>query len=407
MRHELQTMLLLPLLVLTQLHCATPSPSAEKAPQAANPSQLVAEAAAIIERESLDAARADGSPAPAAVSRDVATIEEAHAAIRDLLAKLQAPSERLLSPSQAAALIGEVSGAEGVGVGLPELLSVDVDEKTHLLTVVTPLPDSPAARAGLKPWDILEAIDGRPTQGLWLEQAADLLRGPAGTRLVLTVRRGETVFPVSLTREHRKRWTRPVRWKVEQVGSYAVGVLAFDFFYAGVGAEVREAAKHLQEARVDGLVLDLRGNPGGQVQECLEIAGLFLGDVPLALLAGRKGPPTELRAQGVTATMRQPLVVLVDEGTASAAELLAGALEAHGRAVLIGARTFGKGRVHASFPLKDGSMLLLTVARVRTPAGRDLLDEALVPSVHMASEEGAPGTDANYQQALQWLVKGQ
>lgn len=407
MRHELQAILLLPLLVLTQLRCATPSPSAEKAPQAASPSQLVEEAAAIIERESLDAARADWNSVRGAIPRDVATVEDAHAAIRDMLAKLQAPSERLLIPSQAAALMGELDGGEGVGVGLPELLSIDVDEKTHLLMVVAPLPDSPAARAGLKPRDIIEAIDGRPTKGLWLEQAADLLRGLAGTRLVLTVRRGEAVFPVSLAREHRKRWTRPVRWKVEQVGGHTVGVLAFDLFYSGVAAEVREATKHLQEAGVEGWVLDLRGNTGGQVQECVEVASLFLGDVPLAVLVGRKEPPTELRAQGRAATVRTPLAVLVDEGTASAAELLAGALEAHGRAVLIGAKTFGKGRAHMPFPLKDGSMLLLTVARVHTPTGRDLLDEALVPSVHVASEEGLPGTDAAYQRALQWLAKGQ
>ncbi|HYH96623.1 S41 family peptidase [Hyalangium sp.] len=404
MRDELRTRVLAAvLLLLTQLHCATPPSSAVQTP-AASPAQLVDEAAAIIERESLDVSRVDWSAVRGAAPRDVATVEEAHAAIRGMLAKLGAPAERLLSASQAAALMAEVGGGESVGVGLPELLSVDVDEKTHLLTVVTPLPDSPAARAGLRPRDVIEAIEGRPTRGLWLEEAADLMRGQAGTRLTLTIRRGEEVFPVTLTRESRQRWTRPVRWKVEQVQQgRALGLIGFDLFYAGVGAEVREAVKQLQEAGVEGLVLDLRGNGGGQVQESVEVASLFLGDAPLGRLVGPKEPAMELRAEGATASVRWPLVVLVDEGTASAAELLAGALEAQGRAVLLGARTFGKGRVHAPFPLKDGSVLLLTVARVRTPSGRDILDEALEPSVRVSSK-GTSGEDAAWQRALEWLA---
>jgi carboxyl-terminal processing protease len=401
MRRELRTIILPAVLVLTQLHCATPSPSPEPS---STPTLLVEEAAAIIGRESLDAARVDWSAVQRAAPRDVATGKEAQAVIRGMLARLQAPSERLLDASQASALMAELEGSEGVGVGLPELVSLDVEEKTHVLTVVTPLPDSPAARAGLRPRDVIEAIDGRPTQGLWLEEAADWVRGAVGTRLTLTIRRGAEVFPVMLTRESRKRWTRPVRWKVEQVQGHAVGVIAFDLFNSGVAAEVREAVKRLQDAGVEGWVLDVRGNPGGHVQECVEVASLFLGDALLAQLVGRKEPATELRAEGVTASVRSPLVVLVDEGTASAAELLAGALEAHGRAVLIGARTFGKGRLHAPFALKDGSMLLLTVARIRTPTGRDLLDEALEPSVKVASG-GAPGSDAAYQRALEWLVE--
>jgi carboxyl-terminal processing protease len=403
MRDELRTRVLpAVLLLLTQLHCATRPNSPAQTPEA-SPAQLVEEAAIIIERESVDVARVDWSAVRGAAPTNVATVEEAHAAIRGMLAKLHAPAERLLSASQAAALMAEVGGGESVGVGLPELLSVDVDEKTHLLTVVTPLPDSPAARAGLRPRDVIEAIEGRPTRGLWLEEAADLMRGQAGTRLTLTVRRGEEVFPVTLTRESRKRWTRPVRWKVEQVQGRALGLIGFDLFYPGVGAEVREAVKRLQEAGVEGLALDLRGNGGGQVQESVEVASLFLGDALLGRLVGRKEPAMELRAEGATASVRWPLVVLVDEGTASAAELLAGALEAQGRAVLIGARTFGKGRVHAPFPLRDGSVLLLTVARLRTPSGRDILDEALEPSVRVPSK-GAPGEDAAWQRALEWLA---
>jgi carboxyl-terminal processing protease len=303
---------------------------------AAAPAQLVEEAAAIIERESLDVARVDWAEVRGAAPKDVASGAEAHAAIRGMLAKLQAPSERLLNPSQAAALMAEIGGGESVGVGLPELLSTDVDEKTHLLMVVTPLPDSPAARAGLRPRDIIEAIEGRPTRGLWLEEATELMRGEAGTRLMLTIRRGEEVFPVVLTRERRERWTRPLRSKVERVKGHVLGTIAFDSFYAGVAAEVREAVKRLQEAGAEGLVLDLRGNPGGLVQECVEVASLFLGDALLGRLVLRKEPAMELRAAGAVASVKWPLVVLVDEGTASAAEMLAGGLEANGRAVLMG-----------------------------------------------------------------------
>jgi carboxyl-terminal processing protease len=400
-RHERRTISFpAVLLLLTQLHCATQA-QATRGPESL--ARLIDEAAAIIERESLDVARVDWSAIRSSAPKDAATPGEAHAAIRGMLAKLEAPSERLLDAKQAAALMAEVGGGAAVGVGLPELLSVDVDEKTHLLTVVTPLPDSPAARAGLKPRDILEAIDGRSTRGLWLEEAAGLLRGAAGTQVTLTVRRAEAVFSVTLTREHRERWGQPVRWKVEQVRGRKVGLIAFQLFSPGVAAEVRESLKQLQESRVEGLVLDLRGNGGGLVQECVEVASLFMGDALVGRLQGRQQPPMELRAQGAPPGVRLPLAVLVDEGTASAAELLAGALRERERTTLIGARTFGKGRVHAPFALSDGSTLLLTVARVRTPSGRDVLDEALEPTVK-ATSEGAPGQDA-HARALEWLAE--
>jgi carboxyl-terminal processing protease len=164
---------------------------------------------------------------------------------------------------------------------------------------------------------------------------------------------------------------------------------------------VEEAAAIIERESLDVAGVDWSAVRGAAPRE---VASLFLGDALVGRIVGRKEPAIELRAGGAAASVRWPLVVLVDEGTASAAELLAGALEANGRAVLMGARTFGKGRVHAPFPLKDGSLLLLTVGRIRTPSGRDILDEALEPSVRVPSQ-GAPGEDAAWQRALEWLVE--
>jgi C-terminal processing protease CtpA/Prc len=292
------------LLCLLVAGCASAPPSPPPSPA---PAALVDEAHAIIEREFLDPAFGGKEWSRARPEAPPRTREEAWAAIRGMLKTLDEPATRLLEPEQRAALERELTGTEGTGVGLPELLSVDVDERTRELVVVTPLRGSPASRVGLRPRDVL---------------------------------------------------------------------------------------------------LDVRGNPGGLLMEALDVAGQFLGPEPVATLAGRPERTQELKA-GRAREVELPLVVLVDEGTASAAEMLAGALQAHGRARLVGARTFGKGLLHNLFPLSDGSALLVSVGRIVTPKGRDILAEGIEPDVSVPGEpsgDALPGPqDARYQKALELL----
>lgn len=391
------------LLCLLVAGCASAPPSPPPSP---TPAALVDEAHAIIAREFLDPSFGGRDWSRARPDSPPKTREEAWAAIRGMLKTLDEPATRLLEPEQQAALVRELMGTEGTGVGLPELLSVDVDERTRELMVVTPLRETPASRAGLRPRDVVEAIDGQPTKGLWLEEAAMRLRGAAGTQVTLTVRRGTETFPVTLTQEHRPDWRRPVQSRVEVRDGHTVGYLRLEQFPPGTGDEVRAAVAKLRSAGADRLLLDLRGNPGGLVPEALDVAGQFLGPVPVATMAGRPERVQELKAARAR-EVELPLVVLVDEGTASAAELLSGALQAHGRARLVGARTFGKGLVHNLLPLADGSALLVSMGRLVTPGGRDILAEGIEPDVSVPGEpsgDALPGPqDARYQKALELL----
>ncbi|MGZ3458086.1 MAG: S41 family peptidase [Archangium sp.] len=364
------------------------------------------EARSILQREFLAPPFGGKAWSPSHPEAQPKTREEAWATIRGMLEALDEPATRLLEPGQSAALGRELSGAEGTSVGLPELLSLDVDERTRELVVVTPMRETPASRAGLRPHDVLETLDGQPVCGMRLEEAETRLRGAAGTEVALTVRRGARTIPVTLTREHRPSWLRPVQSRVETRDGHAAGYLRLEMFSPGTADEMRAAVAKLRSAGVDRLVLDLRGNPGGLLTEAVDVAGQFLGPKPLALLSGRPERTRTLKAERPQ-EVDLPLVVLVDEGTASAAELLAGALQAHERAKLVGARTFGKGLVHGLFPLADGSALLVTTGRLVTPKGRDLLAEGVEPDVPVSGElsgDALPGLqDERYAKALDVL----
>lgn len=373
---------------------------------------LVEEAGAIIQREYWDTTfhGQDWQRIRSEVPQgSVRTKREAYTAIRAMLAKLDAPATRLLEPAQYAEFERELFGKTTLGIGLLELLSIDIDEHTRELTVVTPVPGSPAAAAGLMPRDVIEAIDGRPTKGLWLEEAMARLRGEPGTKVTLTVRRQDQRREVMLVREQLSERTRRVRGHVDRVQGLAVAYIALEDFGPDTDTETRKAVKAAVDAHADGLVLDLRNNPGGSVDMCLEVAGLFLGEEPLASVRGRPGRAMTLVASNPQ-LYKGPMAVLVNEGTASAAELLAAALQDHRRATLVGARTFGKGLVHIPFPLSDGSVLLVSVGRLVTLEDRDILDRAVEVGEQVAwtgprESAGGPG-DAPYLRAVELLRSG-
>ncbi|MBJ6761670.1 PDZ domain-containing protein [Myxococcaceae bacterium JPH2] len=422
--------------------CATRTLPAPVTSTAANtsgtPESLVDEAWGVLLREFMNPEAVKRGEDVRLAGTPPATQSEAWARIRALTTVLNEPATRLLEPEQRAGLERELTGAAGVGVGLPELLCLDVDSRSRTLMVVTPLRDSPASRAGIHPGDIVESIDGRPARGMRLEVAGSLLRGVAGTPVSLEIRHGTQVRTVTLVREQRGTWLRPVQWRILREGGRAVGYLRVEMFSSGTADEVRAALAALRQEGADRLMLDLRHNPGGRVDEVLRVAGLFLGpieagrrvsraqgDAPLTgpaasrspgagkadsdgAQAGRSSEGVPVLAEGPR-EVDWPLVVLVDGGTASAAELLAGALQAHGRAVLVGRRSHGKGLVHGLFPLVDGSALMVSLGTLRTPRGRELQDEPLVPEVVVPWEgplDAVPSVDdPQYMRALQLLTR--
>lgn len=267
----------------------------------------------------------------------------------------------------------------GVGVWLRS------DDGRVIVAQVT--PGSPAARAGLRAADEVRAVDGRTTKGLAAPIAAAALRGPVGSVVTVLYRRGASVRTVTLQRASVPASGVVVSMVPMRASGPRVARITVPSFTRGVGHEVRSALARLRTQRVTGVVLDLRGDPGGLLDEAVETASVFLDGGTVVTYTRRDGPTQRLDAVGSGDTST-PLVVLVDGGTASAAEVVAGALQDRGRAVIVGSRTFGKGSVQEPRMLSDGSALELTVARYTTPTGRSLEGVGLEPDIDVA-----PGSD--------------
>lgn len=342
-------------------------------------------------------------------SRQYTSAEDAYTTIRAMLSKLNNPATRLLTPQQFASFEREDTSKPHVGVGLPEVLSLDIDEQTRQLKIVTPTPNTPAAEAGLLPGDRVLAVDGISTKGMDLGDAAMRVRGSEGSKVQLKIQRGNSKFDVALTR--RKITPIPaVQATLETVWEgRKIGYIILNQFTASSPQELREALEGLQTA--DGFVLDLRNNPGGSVAALQEIAGFFLGEKVIGAAVKRTGA-TEVRSKGLQLT-NKPLVVLVNQGTASAAEWLAGALLDSQRAAVVGTPTAGKGLIHSFLPLGDGAAIAVTAAQIETPSGREILGSGVTPNlrVNMAKSPFLDSTisfaswsDTQYRQAIEQLI---
>lgn len=340
------------------------------------------------------------------LSQNYATSEEAYAAIRSMLGQLDNSATRFLTPEQFAGFRAEDSGQTHIGVGLPEVLSLDVNEATRKLIIVTPLPDTPASEAGIQPGDRVLAIDGVTTEDMDLGAAAAMLRGKEGSTVKLTLQRADRTFDTALKREEIAP-IPAVEALQKTVAGRQIGYIILKQFTESSPEQMREALMSLRDA--DSLVLDLRNNPGGSPLAAVEIAGFFLGDVEVGSAIARTDlPPLRPSSSQIT---QQPLAVLVNEGTASAAELLAGALQDYKRATIIGAPTPGKGLIHSIQPLADGSAIVVTLGYLYTPSGREILRAGIKPDVLLKSASplldpaSKPASDADpqYTEALRQL----
>jgi carboxyl-terminal processing protease len=342
------------------------------------------------------------------LSKKYSSTREAYAAIAGMLRKLDDPQTRIMSPSELASTIKELSGElADIGVADPWVMQ---DEKTGELQLVHLIADSPALKAGLRPHDAIETIDGTPSATLSRDESFARIRGKAGTPVRLTVRRGNTSFDVSLIREALTQRT-VVRTFVTNKEGRIFGYIALRQFTARSGPEMRDVLDDLLKRKAEGFLLDLRNNPGGFVPASREIASLFLGDKPLYASVGRTGASQEIAGTGSPLTDK-PMVVLVNDATASAGEMLAGALQDNHRAVLVGSRTFGQGLVHSVRTLSDGSGLVVAIAHFTTPAGRqvhrvgikpDLTVE--IPGHFLGPSEVATQKDLQYERAVETLLR--
>lgn len=336
--------------------------------------------------------------------------EQAYAAIQQMLASLDDPFTRLLKPDQYRSLQTNTSG-ELTGVGLQIALDTDTGE----LKVIAPIAGSPADQAGIRPADTILKIDGTPTTGLSLDEAAERMRGPVGSRVKLTIRReSEELADLDVVRDRIE--LNPVyadlRLQTVQQDSNKtqrkIGYIRLSQFNANASIEVTHAIQRLEQQGAEAYVLDLRSNPGGLLQSGIEIARLWLDEGTIVYTVNRQGIEGSFDATGQALT-RDPLVVLVNQGTASASEILAGALKDNGRATIVGERTFGKGLIQSLFDLSDGSGLAVTVARYETPGHIDINKQGIKPDVTVSLDPIAMtqlGTqsDRQYEAAVELLT---
>jgi len=318
------------------------------------------------------------------------TREQTYAAIRKMLATLEDPFTRFLEPEKFTSLRSGTSGAV-TGVGLE--VGFDTSNggtASDDLVVVAPVMGGPAARAGVAPGDVILAIDGVPTSGMGLYDAARRLQGPAHSQVELTLISKQITNPKTITVLREKVTLNPVTWRlceVPRIGEapQKLGYIRLSTFNQNSSRAVKEAIETLQESGATAFVLDIRNNSGGLFPAGIEIAKMWLDKGVIVYIADSMGIRDIYETDGESAlSVKEPLAVLVNKGTASASEILAGALKDNHRAIILGEPTFGKGRIQSVFELSDGSGMAVTVARYETPA------HVNIDKVGITPDEGLP-----------------
>jgi carboxyl-terminal processing protease len=268
-------------------------------------------------------------------------------------------------------------------------LGIEITVKDRQLTVVAPIEGTPADRAGIHAGDRIVKIDGNPTKDMTLMEAVKKLRGPRGTRVTLTIHRDESPgpFELSLTREVIE--VKSVRAKSLDDG---IAYIRIASFHERTGKDLQKAIEQLSRDGMLALVLDLRNNPGGLLNQAVQVSDLFLEKGQLIVYTEGRIKNQDLRfsAEHSAEIPKVPMVVLINGGSASASEIVAGALQDWKRAVVLGTKTFGKGSVQTVIPLSDGSGLRLTTARYFTPKGRAIHGNGLQPDIVVESPRPTP-----------------
>jgi len=310
--------------------------------------------------------------------------ELVQAAVEGMLQRLD-PYSILLRPDVYRAIRDETTGEfDGVGI--------EVSQVADGIVVVAPLADSPAERAGILAGDRIVGVDGIPTKEMPLGEATLRMKGAAGTQVVLTVEREGLQEPrvFTLVRDHVR--TTSVDWRLLDRGA-GTAYVRIRSFQDRTDRELRQALDGARKeigGPIQALVLDLRNNPGGLLDQAVKVADRFLSKGVIVTTEARRKQPEVEEAHEKDTEPDYPVVLLVNRGSASASEIVAGALQDHGRAVVVGSQTYGKGSVQTVVELEDGSALKLTVARYFTPKHRSIQDRGVTPDVPVAASEPPP-----------------
>ena len=299
------------------------------------------------------------------------------ASLKGMVASLNDPYSRYFSPKEAKAFNEDLSGRfEGVG------MSVHPSRQGLVITDV--FQGAPAQKAGLRPFDVIVAVNGTSIAGVGINDSTDRIKGPPGTYVTLTVKRGATLRKVRVVRA--KIVVPDASGKLVKLKGVQLGVVSLDSFSSGVHAKVRAQIDKLLKKGAKGIVFDLRGNPGGLLREGVLVSSIFIENGRVVSTRGRVTPSHDYNAQGDAIPANIPVAVLVDRGSASASEITTGALRDRGRATVVGTRTFGKGVFQEIESLSDGGALDLTVGRYYLPNGEPLPKGGIQAQVHAADD---------------------
>ncbi len=310
------------------------------------------------------------------------TKELVQGAIRGMLSTLD-PHSAYMTPEMYKEMQVETKGEFG-GVG------IQIGVKENRLAVIAPIEGTPAQRAGIKAGDFIVKVNDETTKDLTLMDAVQKMRGPKGTKVNLTIQRDGTPDPLLFT---LMRDTI----KIESVKSKVIdnlGYVRLTQFQEATGRDLAKAIKQFREQKVQGAILDLRNNPGGLLTAAVDVSEQFLPNGKLVVFTkNREGKKDEWLAKSKDQMDELPMIILVNEGSASASEIVAGALQDWGRAVIVGTTSFGKGSVQTILPLGDGSGLRLTTAKYYTPKGRSIQSTGITPDIVVKLPAPVPAKD--------------
>lgn len=325
-----------------------------------------------------------------------------YGAVSGMVKAIGDPYTEFFDPAEAKKLEEDLSGSfEGIGLQL--------GVKNKEITAISPIKGTPAERAGLKPGDVILAVDKKPTADVSIDEVVSMIRGPKGTKVVLTITREgiNGTKDIEIIRDVIK--VPSLEWEIKELpnGKKIAHITLFEFSDT-VYQDFKKAAFNIMNSGVSGIVLDMRNNPGGLVNQATDIAGWFLNSGDLILTEQDKnGDKTEFKSNGPSNFASYPLVVLINEGSASASEIMAGALKDDRKALLIGKTSFGKGTVQKIIDFDDGSSLKVTIAKWFTPSGVRIQDTGIKPDieVELTGSDYNAGKDPQMDRALQEIEK--
>lgn len=336
-----------------------------------------------------------------AVDHNVTDQDLFYGAVRGVVGALKDPYSVFFTPDETRKFNEELSGSfEGIGAEIGF-------NKNNILSIIAPLPATPAERAGLKAEDMILKIDGKDTTDMNLEEAVSKIRGQKSTEVTLNIFREGFSEPKDFAITRDRIQIESVKWEIKEAGGKKFAYIKISHFNADTAAKFEKIVMPVLQKNPNGIILDLRNNPGGFLDVSVDIAGFWTGDKTVVIEQIKGDKKEELKGDGVARFQDIPTIVLVNGGSASASEIVAGALQDHGKAKIVGTKSFGKGSVQELESLGNGSSLKLTVAKWLTPKGVSISEKGITPDIEVkfTDKDFEEKKDPQLEKALELLAE--